>query len=49
VHFVRGPMTAQAIGVDKAKGISDPVLLLNRWIPLVSKKRLFVVSCGNPV
>ncbi|MCG5495336.1 polysaccharide pyruvyl transferase family protein [Ectothiorhodospira variabilis] len=30
VHFVRGPLTAQALGLDIRLGISDPAILMHR-------------------
>ena len=38
VHFVRGPLSAEAIQVDKSNAISDPAILLYEWIEKKSKK-----------
>lgn len=34
VHFVRGPLTAAAIGLGRKKAVTDPVILLNKWVDL---------------
>ena len=38
VLFVRGPVTAKILGVDKSLGIGDSVILLKNHLPTVSKK-----------
>jgi succinoglycan biosynthesis protein ExoV len=38
VHFVRGPLTAEAIGTPKSTAITDPVMMLNRWVDLACSK-----------
>ena len=40
VHWVRGPLTAQRIGVSSSKSIADPALLLHRLTPPPSRKDL---------
>ena len=39
VHCVRGPLTANAIGVDEKLASSDPVIYLNRFIKQSSTKQ----------
>ncbi|MDO6566326.1 polysaccharide pyruvyl transferase family protein [Alteromonas sp. 1_MG-2023] len=39
VHGVRGPLTANAIGVEKSLVLSDPVIYLNRVINLHTDKK----------
>jgi succinoglycan biosynthesis protein ExoV len=43
IYFVRGPMTARAIGVDEALGVGDAAILLRSCIKTSSQK-LFKVS-----
>lgn len=38
VHFVRGPLTARALGLDTALSISDPAILLHRTENLNRRK-----------
>ncbi len=38
VHFVRGPLTARALGLDSSLGISDPAILLHRTENLNCRK-----------
>lgn len=44
VHCVRGPLTAQAIDVDKRLAITDPVMLLHRWVPHPVDEKVFRCS-----
>ncbi|MBV5343050.1 hypothetical protein JZU68_05380, partial [bacterium] len=38
VHCVRGPLTADSIGIDRKYAIADPAILLNELVPLSNCK-----------
>jgi succinoglycan biosynthesis protein ExoV len=44
VHCVRGPLTAQAIDVDKKLAVTDPVMLLHRWVTDSFDQKVFRCS-----